>query len=176
MPEADRRLKASSASLVALFFPAVGFVIALAAVRNSPDFKWLVGGPWPWQLWVLAGCGTAATVAGLMDWWYHRTIAKCAISPKERRCELLALAAGGGPVFALMLGASVSSRPQDWLLPVLVFVLFTTTLICYDEFIFHRKRCQGFETALHRVLVFGNGAAWLAWAHWCFVARVPGAS
>ena len=164
-------MKASGASLAALFFPAVGFAAALAWVSDRPDFAWVTHGPWPWQLWILAVCGTAATAAGLLDWWYHRAVAKCAISPKERRCELLALAAGGAPVFVLMLAASVSARPLAWLLPVLVFVLFTTALICYDEFIFHRKRCQAFETALHRVLVFGNGAAWLAWAHWCFVAR-----
>ncbi len=170
-PVSQRRFKASYASLVALFVPAAGFGLALAAAQNRPGLEWIGDGPWPWQLWTLAVCGSAATVAGLLDWWYHRAIAKCAISAKERRCELLALGAGGVPLFGLMLGASVSARPLQWLLPVLVLVLFTTALICYDEFIFHRKRCQGFETALHRVLVFGNGTAWLAWAHWCFVVR-----
>jgi hypothetical protein len=42
-------------------------------------------------------------------------------------------------------------------------------MICYDEFVFHRKRCGRYETMLHRLLVFGNGIAWLAWMHWCFV-------
>jgi hypothetical protein len=65
----------------------------------------------------------------------------------------------------------LSDRPLQFLLPAIVVVLFIATLICYDEFIFHRRRCRPLETVLHRVLVFGNGAAWLAWAHWCFVAR-----
>jgi hypothetical protein len=145
---------------------------ALWAVRSRPDFAWVMQGQWPWQLWILTASGTAATLAGIGDWLYHRLVAKCAISPKERRCELLALSCGGVPVFLMMLAASVSSAPLQWLLPVLVAVLFTTALICYDEFIFHRKRCQKFETRLHRVLVFGNATAWLAWAHWCFVERV----
>ena len=170
-PVGRRRFKASYASLIALFVPAAGFGAALAAAHDRPGFDWISHGPWPWQLWTLAVCGSAATISGLLDWWYHRAIAKCSISAGERRCELIALGAGGIPLFGLMLGASVSARPLQWLLPVLVVVLFTTALICYDEFIFHRKRCQGFETALHRVLVFGNGTAWLAWAHWCFVAR-----
>ena len=55
------------------------------------------------------------------------------------------------------------------LLPIIVVALFTATLICYDEFVFHRKRCGVYETLLHRLLVFGNGVAWLAWMHWCFV-------
>lgn len=164
-PVSERRLKAGFASLIFLFAPAFGFGWALFHVSNRPGFEWIIQGPWPWQLRVVAACGTAATAAGALDWWYHRAIAKCAISAKERRCELLALAAGGAPVFALMLGASASVHPLHWLMPVLVFVLLTTALICYDEFIFHRKRCQRFETVLHRVLVFGNGAAWLAWAH-----------
>ena len=94
-----------------------------------------------------------------------------AISRKERQCELLALAGGGIPVFLMMLMASVSRQPLEWLLPVIVGVIFTSVLICYDEFIFHRKRCQKLETRLHRILVLGNGVAWLAWAHWCFVER-----
>jgi hypothetical protein len=65
--------------------------------------------------------------------------------------------------------ASLSARPLQFLLPVLIVLLFTVTLICYDEFIFHRRRCRRLETVLHRLLVFGNGTAWLAWAHWCFV-------
>lgn len=170
-PVAERRFKASASSLVALLVPAMGMAVALWAVRDRPGYQWVAGGAWPWQLWLLAFSGGAATLAGIGDWLYHRLMTKCAISRKERRCELLALAAGGVPVFLMMLAASVSARPLQWLLPVLVGVLFTTALICYDEFIFHRKRCQKLETRLHRVLVFGNGLAWLAWAHWCFVER-----
>ncbi len=104
-------------------------------------------------------------LAGFGDWLYHRRMTKCMISGKERRCEL-SLACGGVPVFLMMLAASVSTQPPQWLIPVLVAVLFTTALICYDEFIFHRKSLLVFETRLHRVLVFGNGIAWLAWAHY----------
>lgn len=167
----NRLRKASCASLIALFVPAIGMAVALGIAFRRPGFEWFSQGLWPWQLWVLVVSGTAATLAGIGDWLFHRLMAKCAISRKERRCELLALAGGGVPVFVMMLMASVSQRPLQWLLPVMVGVLFTTALICYDEFIFHRKRCQKFETRLHRVLVFGNGVAWLAWAHWCFVER-----
>lgn len=169
---AQRLRKASCTSLIALLVPALGMAFALGIVHSRPGFEWVFQGRWPWQLWVLAISGTAATLAGIGDWLYHRLMAKCAISRKERRCELLALAGGGVPVFLMMLMASVSERPLQWLLPVMVGVIFTTALICYDEFIFHRKRCQKFETRLHRVLVFGNAVAWLAWAHWCFVERV----
>jgi hypothetical protein len=41
-------------------------------------------------------------------------------------------------------------------------------MICYDEFVFHR-RCRRFETFTHRLLTCGNGLAFLAWSHWCFV-------
>ena len=42
-------------------------------------------------------------------------------------------------------------------------------MICYDEFVFHRRACGLYETILHRVLVLGNGTALLVWMHWCFV-------
>lgn len=170
-PPENRLLKASSASLIALLVPAFGMAVALGIAHSHPGFEWLFKGHWPWQLWVLTLSGTAATLAGIGDWLYHRLMAKCAISRKERQCELLALAGGGIPVFLMMLMASVSRQPLEWLLPVIVGVIFTSVLICYDEFIFHRKRCQKLETRLHRILVLGNGVAWLAWAHWCFVER-----
>ena len=69
----------------------------------------------------------------------------------------------------LMAAASVVPRPQLLLIPVLLVVLFTAVVISYDEFVFHRKRCGTYDTVLHRLLVFGNGIAWLAWMHWCFV-------
>lgn len=168
---ADRLRKASYHSLVALFVPALGMAVAMWLAKDHADLRWIAEWRWPWQFWVLLVAGTAATLAGLGDWLFHRLVAKCLISRKERRCELLALAGGGVPVFVMMLAASVSANPLQWLLPVMIGVLVTTALICYDEFIFHRKRCQKLETRLHRVLVFGNGIAWLAWAHWCFVER-----
>jgi hypothetical protein len=45
-------------------------------------------------------------------------------------------------------------------------------MICYDEFVFHR-RCGWFESFTHRLLTCGNGLAFLAWAHWCFVRELP---
>ena len=72
-------------------------------------------------------------------------------------------------MFLIMASASLSDHPQRWLLPALVVLIYTTALICYDEFVYHRRRCQKLETLLHRTLVFGNGLAWLAWAQWCFV-------
>jgi hypothetical protein len=79
------------------------------------------------------------------------------------------MALGGGTLFVLMVAASLSARPLAWLLPAVGLVMATTVMICYDEFVFHRKRCRGFETILYRVLVLGQGVAWMAWAHWCFV-------
>lgn len=171
VPLSARLRKASWSSLIALFVPPTGLLVALVRAADDARFAWFFEWKWPWQMWVMALAGTAATVAGVLDWTYHRLMTNCVMSRKERRCELLALAGGGAPVFVMMLMASVSSQPLVWLLPVMIGVLFTTALICYDEFIFHRKRCQKLETRLHRVLVFGNGIAWLAWSHWCFVER-----
>src|SRR6185436_8941480 len=84
------------------------------------------------------------------------------IGRAEHHSELLALGTGG-LLFALMAAASVVRRPAVLLIPVIVVVLATATMICYDEFVYHRKRCGRYETALHRLLVLGNGVAWLAW-------------
>jgi hypothetical protein len=170
-PSAERRLK-SWRSLVALFAPGLAFGLGLLwlASRGSGAWHWLARpAQWPWELWTIAGSGLLGTVAGGADWAWHRWVAKCAIGPAERRCELLAMAAGGGPLFVVMAAASLSARPAAWLLPAVVIVVATTVMICYDEFVFHRKRCRRLETLLHRGLVFGQGGAWLAWAHWCFV-------
>src|SRR5436305_1488931 len=83
----------------------------------------------------------------------HRS-GRAAIGRAERHSELVALAGGGLPLFALMAAASVLPRPQVLLIPILVAVLFTAAMICYDEFVYHRKRCGRYETALHRLLVF----------------------
>jgi hypothetical protein len=110
-------------------------------------------------------------LAGVADWLYHRYVFSCALCPLERRYEAIALIGGGLPLFGLMSAASLSTRPQAWLLPILVCVLFISAMVCYDEFVFHKKRCRRWETVLHRILVFGMTGAWLAWMHWCFVAR-----
>ena len=99
---------------------------------------------------------------------YHRS-GRTAVGRAEHHSELLALTCGGLPLFTLMVVASILHEPNVLLVPILMVVLFTTVLICYDEFVFHRKRCGVYETFLHRVLVLGNGMAWLAWMNWCFV-------
>jgi hypothetical protein len=145
------------------------FVLGLFLLRSHPRLVWLSEpAAYPWELWVIAGCGSIATLAGVGDWIYHRS-GRTVVGHKEHQSELAALAAGGVPLFGLMAIASFLRRPVVLLIPVMVVVLFTTVLICYDEFVFHRKRCGPAETVLHRLLVLGNGAAWLAWSHWCFV-------
>ena len=170
LPPEQRHRKAGLWSLAALCVPATAFPAGLLWLGSRGHVGWLlVPRLWPWELWAIGICGGAALLGGLGDWVFHRWVAKCMIGRAERRCELLALAGGGVPMCGLMAAASVSVRPQTWLLPVLVVLLYTTALICYDEFVYHRRRCRKLETRLHRVLVFGNCLAWLAWAHWCFV-------
>jgi hypothetical protein len=170
LPAELRHRKASWASLVALLLPGVLFGAGLILLRDRPQLLWLHRvADFPWQLWTIGISGVVATLAGLGDWAWHRWAARCVVGWTERKYELLALAGGGLPMFVLMSFASLSARPLQFLLPVLIVLLFTVTLICYDEFIFHRRRCRRLETVLHRLLVFGNGTAWLAWAHWCFV-------
>jgi hypothetical protein len=158
-----------SLTVIALFLPGLLFGLGLFLVHNQPRYSWLSSiRLYPWELWGLLVSGTIATVAGLLDWRYHRS-GKTVVGRAEHHSELVALAGGGLPLFMLMAVASVVSRPQLLLVPVLLVVLFTAVVISYDEFVFHRKRCGGYETMLHRLLVFGNGIAWLAWMHWCFV-------
>lgn len=171
-PAATRRPKASWRSLVALWAPGVAFALGLGwlALHGGDEWAWLrIPRRWPWELWTIAGAGLLATAAGCADWAWHRSKLGCAIGATERRCELIAMACGGGPLFVFMAAASVSARPLLWLLPAVVTVVATTVMICYDEFVFHRRRCRFWETLLHRVLVLGQATAWLAWAHWCFV-------
>jgi hypothetical protein len=156
-------------SLLAVLVPGGLFVLGLGLMRDDPRFGWLADvAQYPWEFWVIAVCGLAASWAGVADWRFHRS-GQAFIGRKEHQSELLALAAGGLPLFVLMAWASLMTEPRWLLLPILVVVLFTVVLICYDEFVFHRKRCGRYETCLHRILVFGNGLAWLAWMSWCFV-------
>jgi hypothetical protein len=156
-------------TLAALFVPGCLFVLGLYLIRQHPRFQWLSNlRDYPCEFWLIAVCGIIATAAGVADWAYHRS-GKTTIGAPEHHSELVALAGGGLPLFALMAAASVLDRPGWLLIPVIVCVLFTTAMICYDEFVFHRKRCGWYETVLHRLLVFGNGIAWLAWLNWCFV-------
>lgn len=153
------------ASLFASLVPGALFGVELATL-SSPAFARLREPSW--ELAVIAVAGGAATLAGVADWIHHRT-AGVAIGPNERRAELAALVFGGVPLFGLMSGASVMADPRPLLLPILVVLVGTVVMICYDELLFHRRRCSRYETALHRVLVFGHAAAFLAWIHVCFV-------
>ena len=160
-------------NLGGLFAPAALFAVGLVWVAaQEPRFAWLVEpGRYPWELWCMVTFGTVATLGGVGDWIFHRLYV--AVGPKEHLSHKLALLTGGLPLFALMVAASLVPQPQNLLLPVMVVALYTATLICFDEFVFHRRRCTPFETTLHRMLVFGNGIAWLAWCHFCFVRTQP---
>jgi hypothetical protein len=173
MDPARPRNRFGPAGVIFLCVPALLFGIGLYLIRDHPRFDWLSSWTrFPWEFWTVAVCGSVATAAGILDWRYHRS-GRTAIGHAEHRSEVLALVVGGVPLFVLMATASLASRPEMFLLPVLVVVLYTTVLICYDEFVFHRRRCGRYETTLHRLLVFGNGFAWLAWMHWCFVRELP---
>lgn len=158
-------------SLIALLIPCLGFPAGLVLLAKSNQaHQWLLHPTqWPWELWVMTLAGLTALVGGLGDWGYHRWVTHCFVGRAERRCELAALAGGGVPMFGLLCVASISGSPHRFLLPVMIVLIYTTALICYDEFVYHRRRCKRIETLLHRALVFGNGTAFLAWAHWCFV-------
>jgi hypothetical protein len=166
---AKRRVsRHGAAALASMLLPAILFPLALFAARNVPRFQWLHDPTrYPWELWAIALSGCAATVGGILDWQFHRS-GLTAVGAHEHRAHIAALAGGGVPLFALMCIASVTARPSMLLLPILIVAIATIVMICYDEFRFHR-RCGVFESRTHRLLTIGNGIAWLAWMHWCFV-------
>jgi hypothetical protein len=145
----------------------------LLLLREDARFAWLRDvRAYPPEFWIIALSGTAATGGGVLDWLYHRS-GETTVGRREHRAHLLALGSGGLPLFVLLAFASLSQAPLRYLLPVLVLLIYTVVLISYDEFVFHR-RCARLETVAHRLLTFGNGLAFLAWAHWCFVSRSVG--
>lgn len=162
-------------SLGLLFAPGVLFVTILWLLKDvSPRFAWFNDVlHYPWQVWGISLFGMVATIGGAGDWLFHKVYVT--VGPNEHHSHILGLGAGG-VVFILMLLATVADQSLNWLLPTIVALLVTVTLICYDEFAFHARRCKPFETLLHRLLVFGNGVAFLCWLHWVFVARVVYAS
>jgi hypothetical protein len=154
-------------SLLLLFTPVIAIGSCLIWAWQQPIFGWLHHpSQYPWELWLALVAAAIAVAGGLADWRYHRQ-GKRKVTAIERRYEAMALA-GGVPLFVMMAAATLSHTPNQFIIPVFVTVLYMTVLICYDEFIFHRG-CKPIETLMHRMLVFGNGFAWLAWAHWCFV-------
>jgi hypothetical protein len=172
LPRNRKPLRAASfVSLGLMFAPGIGFVAALWLLKDLfPRFAW-VGDPalYPWQFWAIAALGSIASLGGAGDWLYHKVYVT--VGPREHHSHILALGAGG-LVFLLMALASLFADPLPLLIPIIVALLLTATLICYDEFAFHIRRCKPFETLLHRMLVFGNGLAFLCWVHWVFVAGI----
>jgi hypothetical protein len=156
-----------------MLVPAVLFPAGLLLLREDARFAWLRDfRAYPLEFWIIAVCGTVATAGGILDWFHHRS-GDTTVGRREHRAHVLALASGGLPLFVLLAFASLSRQPLQFLLPVLVLLIYTVVLISYDEFVFHR-RCGRFETVAHRLLTFGNGLAFLAWTHWCFVSRSVG--
>ncbi len=152
--------------LTALLLPGVLFVWGLARVSGRPGYVDL--SDWhrvPWSLWTIGVCGTVATLAGLLDLHYHVS-GRRLMSKRERHGELIALGLGGTPLFLLMMAASWASEPRLLLTPILIVAMFTVVMVCLDEFVHHRRACTRYESALHRALLFGNGAAFVAWFHW----------
>lgn len=155
-------------ALLAMLTPAVLFPLCLWFARHHPRLAWLGDVSfYPWEFWAVAVCGTIASLGGTADWFIHRR-GGTTVGTREHRAHLAALAGGGIPLFMLMALASLSSRPESFLVPVFIVVIFMVVLISYDEFVFHR-RCGDLETVCHRMLTLGNGLAFLAWVHWCFV-------
>jgi hypothetical protein len=161
--------------LAVFALPGAGFVAALLAVRDRPEFAFLWSPRhWPWELTAIAACGLLGLAGGIGDFFWHVRGLRD-VSRREERGEIVALACGGAPLFFLLLAASASLDPRPFLFPVVALAMAVTTLVCHDEFVYHRKACGKTETLFHRLLTLGNGAAFLAWFHWVFVrVRVGG--
>lgn len=156
-------------SLILLFFPAIFFAILLFLYKDSPKLAFSAAFPYlPWQFIIVALFGIIATIGGVLDWKYHRNPLNMKIPKKERDAEAAALGLGGVPMFGLMWVAMMNSKPANFLIPILIVLIYTVVAISYDEFIFHIKRCGKLENLYHRMLVFGNGIAWLAWVHFIY--------
>lgn len=156
-------------SLILLFAPAILFVILLIVFHSHPNIRLQPFFPYvPWQFFILGLFGVVATAGGVLDWMYHRDPLNMKIPKKERDAEAAALGLGGVPMFILMWLAMMSSTPSNYLIPILLVLIYTVVAISYDEFVFHIKRCGKLETIYHRLLVFGNGIAWLAWFHFIY--------
>lgn len=154
----------AAVSLVALLLPALAMALLLSLAPPGSDLPGLDPRTWPWSFLGMAVSGGVATVAGALDWRFHRQGGR-RIAPAERRAEFAALALGA-PLFALLTAASLAGDARPWLLPTMVVALAMTALIMFDETRFHRA-CGRYETALHRLLVFGNGIAFACWFGWC---------
>ncbi len=156
-------------SLILLFMPAILFGILLFLLRDNPKLEISSNIPFlPIHFWIIAVFGAIATAGGVLDWSYHRNPLNMKLPQKERDAEAAALGLGGLPMFILMSISMLSSNPKLYLIPIQIVLIYTVVAICYDEFIFHVKRCNRIENTYHRMLVFGNGFAWLCWFHFIY--------
>lgn len=153
-------------TLIAVLLPAIAMPVMLVLAAGRADLPRLFAlSSWPAELWIMALGGFVATVAGVLDWAFHRTGGR-RIPAAEHRAEFAALALGV-PLFAMLSIASIRDDPAPLLIPIIAVALVMAGLIVFDETRFHRG-CGRYETRLHRLLVSGNGVAFLAWLHWCF--------
>lgn len=156
-------------SLILLFAPALLFGLLVILYMNHPALKIQAAFPYfPWQFCLLAIAGIIATIGGVLDWRFHRNPLNMKIPAKEREAEAFALGLGGLPMFVLMWLATISEKPSYYIIPIMIVLIYTVVAISYDEFVFHIKRCGKIENRYHRMLVFGNGIAWLAWFHFIY--------
>lgn len=152
-------------SLAAVLAPALAMPLLLCLAPRTWALPALISPlNWPVPFWIMAASGAVATGAGVLDWRFHRGGGR-RVPPAEHRAELMALALGI-PLFALLALASGPVPLRIVLVPIVAVALGMTGLIVFDEVRFHRA-CGGYETLLHRVLVGGNGIAFMAWLAWC---------
>jgi hypothetical protein len=156
-------------SLIFLFMPGLLFGLLLLLYKENGRLK--LGSHFPyagWQFYAIAIFGMIGTAGGVLDWQYHRNPLHLKIPKKERDAEAFALGAGGVPMFLLMWFAMLSPYPNNFLIPIIIVLIYTVVGISYDEFVFHIKRCDRQENRYHRMLVFGNALAWIAWFHFIY--------
>lgn len=156
-------------SLILLFTPAVLFGLLIFVFKDNSKLQITDKFPFlPWQFLLILLFGVIATIGGVLDWMFHRNPLNMKIPKKERDAEAAALGLGGIPMFILMWLAMISSNPTNYLIPILIVLIYTTVAISYDEFVFHIKRCGKIEIIYHRMLVLGNGIAWISWFHFIY--------
>ncbi len=130
-------------SLILLFIPAVLFVLLLFIFRENSELHLAHYFPYlPWQFLVIALFGVIATIGGILNWRFHRNPLNMKIPKRERDAEAMALGFGGVSMFVLMWFAMMSIKPSNFLIPILIILIYTVVAISYDEFVFHMKRCE----------------------------------